>query len=193
VLRKRNVQEFQFRQYLFAAQVRWLHGLCVWMGLRACGGGGGGGGAGGGGWGGGGDAAVEGGWGVFNKPARLVYSSVLISRGGRVAAHFPVFRQCKHTVLKTTPSWLVPVLFLPPLSKLTLLLFALLLLLLLPPTLLLLLPLPPKARVLLRLNRPVDVAERGLVFIQNFLTLLAAKEAAGQIKPWFKEVRRDST
>jgi hypothetical protein len=43
--------------------------------------------------------------------------------------------------------------------------------------------------VLLRLNRPVDVAERGLVFVQNFLGLLAAKEAAGQLKPWLKEVR----
>lgn len=43
--------------------------------------------------------------------------------------------------------------------------------------------------MLLRLNRPVDVAERGLVFVQNFLTLLAAKEAAGQLRPWFKEVR----
>lgn len=42
--------------------------------------------------------------------------------------------------------------------------------------------------MLLKLNRPVDVAERGLVFVQNFLTLLAAKEAAGQVKPWFKEV-----
>jgi hypothetical protein len=47
-----------------------------------------------------------------------------------------------------------------------------------------------QARVLLKLNRPVDVAERGLVFVQNFLTLLAAKEAAGQVKPWFKEVCR---
>lgn len=46
-----------------------------------------------------------------------------------------------------------------------------------------------QARVLLRLNRPVDVAERGLVFVQNFLGLLAAKEAAGQLKPWLKEVR----
>jgi hypothetical protein len=46
-----------------------------------------------------------------------------------------------------------------------------------------------QARVLLRLGRPVDVAERGLVFVQNFLALLAAKEAAGLIKPWFKEVR----
>jgi hypothetical protein len=46
-----------------------------------------------------------------------------------------------------------------------------------------------QARVLLRLNRPVDVAERGLVFVQNFLGLLAAKEAAGHLKPWFKEVR----
>lgn len=54
----------------------------------------------------------------------------------------------------------------------------------------LLLPSPPscQARVLLRLNRPVDVAERGLVFVQNFLSLLAVKEAAGQVKPWFKEV-----
>jgi hypothetical protein len=46
-----------------------------------------------------------------------------------------------------------------------------------------------QARVLLRLNRPVDVTERGLVFVQNFLTMLAAKEAAGLLKPWFKEVR----
>jgi hypothetical protein len=46
-----------------------------------------------------------------------------------------------------------------------------------------------QARVLLRLGRPVDVAERGLVFIQNFLAILAAKEAAGKVKPWFKEVR----
>lgn len=46
-----------------------------------------------------------------------------------------------------------------------------------------------QARVLLRLNRPVDVTERGLVFVQNFLSLLAAKEAAGLLKPWFKEVR----
>jgi hypothetical protein len=45
-----------------------------------------------------------------------------------------------------------------------------------------------KARVLLRLGRPVDVAERGLVFVQNFLAILAAREAAGLIKPWFKEV-----
>jgi hypothetical protein len=43
--------------------------------------------------------------------------------------------------------------------------------------------------VLLRLGRPVDVAERGLVFVQNFLAILAAREAAGLIKPWFKEVR----
>lgn len=54
----------------------------------------------------------------------------------------------------------------------------------------LLLGLLPQARVLLRLNRPVDVAERGLVFVQNFLSLLAAKEAAGQLKPWLKEVTR---
>lgn len=54
----------------------------------------------------------------------------------------------------------------------------------LPPLLHLLL----QARVLLRLNRPVDVTERGLVFVQNFLTMLAAKEAAGLLKPWFKEV-----
>eukprot|EP00878_Enallax_costatus_P028549 GHUV01030842.1.p1 GENE.GHUV01030842.1~~GHUV01030842.1.p1 ORF type:complete len:447 (+),score=91.95 GHUV01030842.1:177-1517(+) len=47
-----------------------------------------------------------------------------------------------------------------------------------------------QARVLLRLGRPVDVAERGLVFIQNFLAILAAREAAGQVKPWFKEVGR---
>jgi hypothetical protein len=45
-----------------------------------------------------------------------------------------------------------------------------------------------QARVLLRLGRPVDVAERGLVFVQNFLAILAAREAAGLIKPWFKEV-----
>lgn len=45
-----------------------------------------------------------------------------------------------------------------------------------------------QARVLLRLGRPVDVAERGLMFVQNFLAILAAREAAGQIKPWFKEV-----
>jgi hypothetical protein len=44
--------------------------------------------------------------------------------------------------------------------------------------------------VLLRLGRPVDVAERGLVFVQNFLAILAAREAAGLIKPWFKEVRK---
>jgi hypothetical protein len=46
--------------------------------------------------------------------------------------------------------------------------------------------------VLLRLGRPVDVAERGLVFVQNFLAILAAREAAGLIKPWFKEVRTKS-
>jgi hypothetical protein len=34
------------------------------------------------------------------------------------------------------------------------------------------------------------VAERGLVFVQNFLSLLAEKEAAGQLRPWFKEVRQ---
>eukprot|EP00879_Flechtneria_rotunda_P024943 GHRR01026470.1.p1 GENE.GHRR01026470.1~~GHRR01026470.1.p1 ORF type:complete len:429 (+),score=155.71 GHRR01026470.1:52-1338(+) len=44
-----------------------------------------------------------------------------------------------------------------------------------------------QARVLLRLGRPIDVAERGLVFVQNFLAILAAREAAGQIRPWFKE------
>ncbi|KAF6250949.1 hypothetical protein COO60DRAFT_1645717 [Scenedesmus sp. NREL 46B-D3] len=44
-----------------------------------------------------------------------------------------------------------------------------------------------QARVLLRLGRPVDVAERGLVFVQNFLAILASREAAGLIKPWFKE------
>lgn len=57
-----------------------------------------------------------------------------------------------------------------------------------PPLLSTPLVLPLQARVLLKLNRPVDVAERGLVFVQNFLPLLAAKEAAGQVKPWFKEV-----
>ncbi|WIA35160.1 hypothetical protein OEZ86_003632 [Tetradesmus obliquus] len=44
-----------------------------------------------------------------------------------------------------------------------------------------------QARVLLRLGRPVDVAERGLVFVQHFLGILAAREAAGLVKPWFKE------
>ena len=45
-----------------------------------------------------------------------------------------------------------------------------------------------QARVLLRCGRPLDVAERGLVFVQNFLSLLAEKEEAGQLRPWFKEV-----
>lgn len=51
-------------------------------------------------------------------------------------------------------------------------------------------PCIPQARVLLRLGRPVDVAERGLVFVQNFLALLRDREAAGLIRPFFKEVRR---
>lgn len=42
--------------------------------------------------------------------------------------------------------------------------------------------------MLLHLGRPLDVAERGLVFVQNFLQLLAEREAAGQLRPWFKEV-----
>jgi hypothetical protein len=45
-----------------------------------------------------------------------------------------------------------------------------------------------QARVLLRLGRPLEVAERGLNFIQNFLELLAAREESGQLRPWFKEV-----
>jgi hypothetical protein len=45
-----------------------------------------------------------------------------------------------------------------------------------------------QARVLLHLGRPLDVAERGLVFVQNFLGLLAAREGAGALRPWFKEV-----
>lgn len=50
---------------------------------------------------------------------------------------------------------------------------------------------PPllQARTLLHLGRPLDVAERGLVFVQTFLQLLAEREAAGQLRPWFKEVR----
>ncbi len=48
-----------------------------------------------------------------------------------------------------------------------------------------------QARVLLRLGRPVDVAERGLVFVQNFLQLLAGEEEEGSVKPLFKEVGRD--
>jgi hypothetical protein len=43
--------------------------------------------------------------------------------------------------------------------------------------------------VLLHLGRPLDVAERGLVFIQSFLQLLAEREACGALRPWFKEVR----
>ena len=42
--------------------------------------------------------------------------------------------------------------------------------------------------MLLRLGRPADVAERGLVFVQNVLQLLAAREAAGLLRPLFKEV-----
>ena len=46
-----------------------------------------------------------------------------------------------------------------------------------------------QARVLLRLGRVLDVAERGLAFIQSLLQLLAEKQAAGLVRPWFKEVR----
>lgn len=45
-----------------------------------------------------------------------------------------------------------------------------------------------QARLLLRLGRPIDVADRGLRFVRAMEALLEVHQSDGELRPMFKEV-----